>query len=285
MAKYSVVLQRAAAHATQAMGSITAPGSGMRRIKLYDVSFGSEATPADTAVLWTLGRCSTAGTAGTNPTPSPLDVADGACVAVAGQAHSASPTPGVVLMSQALNTFDPGWLPFLLTQVRDREAHPDVRLVALQTYAFIANKQEAIDASTILSTEPTSADGGQKERFAALLPIVAAANTCDVDVTCWLGKLRDNDPLVIQKAAVMIGRLARGNQQAIDALVPLIGHAKAEVRIAALGALDRIAERGAPAAVTKIDELAEREDGQRVWSQVAAEALRVQNRLRARSGS
>ncbi len=103
MAKYSVVLQRAAAHATQAMGSITAPGSGMRRIKLYDVSFGSEATPADTAVLWTLGRCSTAGTAGTNPTPSPLDVADGACVAVAGQAHSASPTPGVVLMSQALN--------------------------------------------------------------------------------------------------------------------------------------------------------------------------------------
>lgn len=189
------------------------------------------------------------------------------------------------LMSQALNTFDPGWLPFLLTQVRDREAHPDVRLVALQTYAFIANKQEAIDASTILSTEPTSADGGQKERFAALLPIVAAANACDVDVTCWLGKLRDNDPLVIQKAAVMIGRLARGNQQAIDALVPLIGHAKAEVRIAALGALDRIAERGAPAAVTKIDELAEREDGQRVWSQVAAEALRVQNRLRARSGS
>lgn len=189
------------------------------------------------------------------------------------------------LMSQALATFDPGWLPFLMTQAKNRDAHPDVRLVALQTYAFIANKQESIEAAGLLASEPTSADGGQKERFAQLQPVIAAANACDVDVTCWLGKLRDNDALVIQKAAVMIGRLGRGNQQAIDALVPLIGHQKAEVRIAALGALDRIAQNGAPAAVAKIDELAQREDGQQVWSRVAPEALRVQNRLRARGGS
>ena len=188
-------------------------------------------------------------------------------------------------MSQALNTFDPGWLPFLLAQVRDRDGHPDVRLVALQTYAFLANKQEAIEATNLMGSEPTSADGGQKERFARLAPITGAANACDADVTCWLGKLRDGNELVVQKAAIMLGRLARGNQQAIDALVPLIGHSKAEVRIAALASLDRIATNGAPAAVTKIDELAEREDGQRVWSQVAAVALRVQNRLRARTGS
>jgi hypothetical protein len=104
MAKYGVTLQRTAS-ATLSVGALTAPGAGARRAKIYDLMFGSEATPADNAFLWQLQRCTTAGTAGTNPTPNPLDPADAAAVTVAGQAHSVDPTltGGALPLTVALN--------------------------------------------------------------------------------------------------------------------------------------------------------------------------------------
>jgi hypothetical protein len=90
MAKYSVRLQRTAS-TTQSLGSVNAPASSMRRIKIFDVMFGSEATPADNAFTALLQRCTTAGTS-TAVTPQPKDPADAASAATAGQAHSAEPT-------------------------------------------------------------------------------------------------------------------------------------------------------------------------------------------------
>lgn len=103
MAKFGATMQRTAS-ATLAVGSLTAAASNMRRAKVYDLMFGSEATPADNAFLWQVQRCTTAGTAGTNPTPLSLDAADSlASTIVCGQAHSADPTGSTVLMTVPLN--------------------------------------------------------------------------------------------------------------------------------------------------------------------------------------
>jgi hypothetical protein len=103
MAKFGVRLQRTAS-ATLAVGSLTAAAANMRRAKIYDFILGSEATPADNAFLWSIQRCTTAGTAGTNPTPLALDPGDSlASTIVAGQAHSVTPTGSTELMAVALN--------------------------------------------------------------------------------------------------------------------------------------------------------------------------------------
>lgn len=90
MAKYSVLMQRTAS-ASLSVGGIQAPASGMRRIKLYDLFFGSEATPADVGVLWQVQRSTAAGTS-TAVTPQALDPADAAAVSVAGSNFTVDPT-------------------------------------------------------------------------------------------------------------------------------------------------------------------------------------------------
>ena len=103
MAKWATTIQRTAS-ATLAVGSITAAAANMRRAKVYDMFFGSEATPADNAFLWQVQRCTTAGTAGTNPTPIALDLGDSlAATLVVGQAHTVDPTGATILMTVALN--------------------------------------------------------------------------------------------------------------------------------------------------------------------------------------
>lgn len=103
MAKFGVTMQRTAS-TSLATGSLTAAASNMRRAKVYDLLFGSEATPADNAFLWQVQRCTTAGTAGTNPTPLALDAADSLATSiVAGQAHTVDPTGATILMSIPLN--------------------------------------------------------------------------------------------------------------------------------------------------------------------------------------
>lgn len=90
MAKYSALFQRTAS-ATLSVGGIQAPGSSMRRIKVYDLVFGSEATPADVGILWQVQRSTTAGTS-TAVTPQALDSADAAAVSVAGSNFTVDPT-------------------------------------------------------------------------------------------------------------------------------------------------------------------------------------------------
>lgn len=92
MAKFAATMQRTAS-TTLSTGVMTAAASNMRRAKIYDLIFGSEATPADNAFLWEVQRCTTAGTAGSAVTPVALDSADTlASTIVVGQAHSVDPT-------------------------------------------------------------------------------------------------------------------------------------------------------------------------------------------------
>ena len=65
--------------------------------------------------------------------------------------------------------------------------------------------------------------------------------------------VRSNE-LVVRKAIFMIGRLGRGNDQAINALIEKLGHTSPQVRLDALYALDKIASGGSQAAVDRIGE-------------------------------
>jgi hypothetical protein len=103
MGNYAVEMRRTAS-GTASLGNLTAPASGMRRFRIYDVVLGADGAAADNSFLYQLQRCTTAGTR-TAVTPQPLDPADPAAVTTAGQAHSAEPTytANAVLLSVALN--------------------------------------------------------------------------------------------------------------------------------------------------------------------------------------
>jgi hypothetical protein len=71
---------------------------------IYELGFGSSATPADNAFLMKLQRFTVAGTA-TSVTPQKMDPPDPASLASAGKAHSAEPTytSGEVVLQFAIN--------------------------------------------------------------------------------------------------------------------------------------------------------------------------------------
>ena len=103
MARYAVELNRTAS-TTLSVGNVTADATRPRRGKLYDLAFGSEATPADNVFLWQVQRCTTAGTA-TGVTPQALDPADAATEMDAAENHTVDPTltANAILLSIPLN--------------------------------------------------------------------------------------------------------------------------------------------------------------------------------------
>ena len=103
MAAYSVDLTRTAS-TTASVGTIVADATRPRRGKWYDIILGAEATPADNAFRYVLQRCTAAGTS-TAVTPQPLDPADAATEADAGENHTIEPTytAAALLLVVALN--------------------------------------------------------------------------------------------------------------------------------------------------------------------------------------
>lgn len=90
MRAYSVSGPNASGSATKTM--VTIIGSTTVRPRVFDLVLGSQATPADQAAEYAVTRFTAAGTAGSSPTPLPLDPGDVAAVAAAGITHSAEPT-------------------------------------------------------------------------------------------------------------------------------------------------------------------------------------------------
>lgn len=101
--KFSTDFQRTAS-TTASLGSLTADATRPRRLQVYDVMVGSEATPADAAILWTIRRCTAAGTS-TGVTPQNLDPADATTEYDAGENHTIEPTytAGAILLNIPLN--------------------------------------------------------------------------------------------------------------------------------------------------------------------------------------
>lgn len=104
MPNYDLQLKRTAT-AGLSIGNLNAPGSGMRRFWIWDTVFSSEAAPADAVFLYRGQRCTTAGTGGSTPTPSPRDAADAACVTTARMGDTGEPTytANLILQEEAVN--------------------------------------------------------------------------------------------------------------------------------------------------------------------------------------
>jgi hypothetical protein len=101
--KFACDFQRTAS-TTASLGSMTADATRPRRLRVYDIMFGSEATPADAAILWTIRRCSAAGTS-TAVTPQNLDPASATTEYDAGENHTVEPTytANAILLNVPLN--------------------------------------------------------------------------------------------------------------------------------------------------------------------------------------
>ena len=189
------------------------------------------------------------------------------------------------LLAAIAHTYDAQMMPFIYDQVVDKKANPDLRLIAVQNYALLANKADAAKLSSAIASEKRSQDGGYREKFEERKPLLALAQECDTSVECWVSKAGRPESDKARKGAYMLGRYASGNEKAIEALVGQLGSEDLGVRLSALMAIDRIAVNGSPAAVAKIDELRAREEGQSVWTRFRVEALPIQARLRSRVGS
>jgi hypothetical protein len=87
--RYSIDGAQAVASPTDSVLGLTSTTA--IRPAVYDVIFGSNATPADNALNWLMERYTAAGTS-TAVTPQALDSGDPAATAAAGENHSAEPT-------------------------------------------------------------------------------------------------------------------------------------------------------------------------------------------------
>jgi HEAT repeat protein len=179
--------------------------------------------------------------------------------------------------------YAPELLPFMLNVVKakaDPGGGEAAKLYAFQSYAMLANKNEMAAIKPYFDKDPLL-----KEQLADHVPLFAAAATCDSDVACWTGKLKDNDKVVLRKAASMLARYGRGDEKAIHALVQLFAHRDLEVRNEALSAVDSMALKGSKEAVDKINELEATEGGRSIWNNFKREALPTRSRLQLRAAS
>ncbi|MFK7992300.1 MAG: HEAT repeat domain-containing protein [Sandaracinaceae bacterium] len=183
------------------------------------------------------------------------------------------------------HTYDPGLLPFLLEQARAEERElPDLRVLAVRSHAFIANRAEAAQLRTVIAAEPGPEDGGFRTNFEENNPALDTAQECDEDLACYIGKLGDDDAMVVRKAAYMIARYGRGNAEAVNALIEHIDHRDQYVRGDVLYALDWVSTSGSPEAVEAIDTVRRTEEGRSSWNQIKDLAMAIRARLLARAG-
>lgn len=95
---YSVICNDAGGSAPQTLANVI--GSTAVRPRVCEFNIGSSATPGDQASTIVLARTTAAGTAGSSPTPQPVDNAEVAAVCTAGIAHSGEPTYGTPFLYQ-----------------------------------------------------------------------------------------------------------------------------------------------------------------------------------------
>jgi len=191
------------------------------------------------------------------------------------------------LLANMRHLYDASFLPFFLEQAKDDDSLDDLRLEAVRSYVFLADAEQVAAIAPVI--EELSKEGpGRPEvlaaEFAKLAPAVALSKECNQDLACYQKKLGEGEDVEMQKAAYMIGRLGRGNDAAIDALVEHLDHRDVQVRLAALHALDKIAVSGAPEAVAKIEKLRQEEEGRSIWTSFKRDALPTLARLESREG-
>ncbi|MEQ8453668.1 MAG: hypothetical protein RLO52_45355 [Sandaracinaceae bacterium] len=180
------------------------------------------------------------------------------------------------------HTFDPGLLDFLHDIAGDRDALADFRAVAFIAEAMLAGREQVARLRSTTTAEP---EGGQlRTRFEEFGPALDTAQECGDNLQCYIGKLADDNAMVVRKAAYMIARYGRGNADAIAPLIEHLDHDDTQVRGDVLYAIDWIATSGSAEAVAEIDRIREAEEGRSSWNQVKELAMAVRARLQARTG-
>jgi len=103
MARYSFSATGTATTTTDILSIITAAASP-RRFNIYDLMFGSSASPADNAFLWTVNRRTGAATAGSAVTGQTLDASDTIASTLVGNSLPTSNGAGAgIILSVPLN--------------------------------------------------------------------------------------------------------------------------------------------------------------------------------------
>lgn len=91
---------------TASKTAVTVLSTTAVRPRVYEFTIGVKTDPntTDQQLEWAIGRVTAAGTAGSSPTPNPVDPGDVASVATAGITHSAEPTyAATYLMDMVMN--------------------------------------------------------------------------------------------------------------------------------------------------------------------------------------
>lgn len=103
MPNYEMTAQRTAS-ASLSVATVVGTTATLRRARIYSLTFSSEATPAEVAILWQAQRVTAAGTS-TAVTPKPKDLADAASGETCGQNHTieATYTSAEVMYSNAVH--------------------------------------------------------------------------------------------------------------------------------------------------------------------------------------
>lgn len=185
------------------------------------------------------------------------------------------------LLVAARHLYSDEVMPMLLSVATTTETElPPVQAYGFVSYALLANKAEAQKVKGVLEKEELI-----KTLIQDYAVALKAAEECDKDVDCWVGKLSDSDKVVLRKASNMLARLGGGSDKAIAGLVNLLGHEDLEVRNEALSAIDHLAVKGSQLAVDKISALEAAEDGRSIWTNFKREALPTRSRLLLRAGS
>ena len=184
------------------------------------------------------------------------------------------------LLAIARRLADPALAPFLLEVAEESSVDPSLRLGAAHGYALIVPASDPAFGRLVRRNRDI------RPQLTELAPLVAEADRCS-ELPCWIQAFQEHaaavDAPLAEKAAMQIAQLGRGDPRAVSALVAKLGHRDMGVRLAALRALDLVATRGSAAAVQRIDELRESEEGRAIWNQFAREALPVRARLIARA--
>jgi HEAT repeat protein len=194
---------------------------------------------------------------------------------------------GVTLKTQLIaamaHMYDAAPMDLFLSEASNRSNHVDARQMAAQMYAFLADKAEAQKLQAMIDAEPASAQSGYKEQLAEYKPLLDLASKCDRDLSCWKKNLTSNDAITVRKSAYMLGRF--GNASSVDSLVEVLDNPDLSARLAVLMAIDHLATTGSPAAVQKLEDMQDREEGRTTWVRFRDHALPVHARLISRQRS
>jgi HEAT repeat protein len=152
----------------------------------------------------------------------------------------------------ALNELsDRSALPALLAGAKAGE-DPEGKKAAFVAYTRLGDGRELQAAQAL-----TKGKDELSQTFAKELVRLTAAKECGENADCWIGKLKDQDPKVRDRAAYALGRI--GDKKAAEPLAAAIKEDNLETRYAIIWALARV---GTKAQVTALEKVFTAEKGQ-----------------------